>query len=322
MPTPRSVLRAVRALLTGLYRLLDDPLAASPKGRSIAWMVRPWHIAVGVYGLALPFGLLHLGDSWLQSAARALGFGYAAMAVIILIFPVAQAAMTWSGERDRDTLESLVLTPAARRRLVWLRFLGIASPWAALFVVMVPAYVILAGNIHFRTSGESLHEVFESQPVVGLTVAFAQPKEMHWSPGWLRLIVLRLVNDFSLLVFAVALAFWLSARCRTSLRALALTFTVILACCALLFPSQTHYFLVRQIYDWLAPAPPRGWPPPLGQDPHAELGMIRYRGIIATCTWLSVGLLLLRFTLAWSMVGSVARNFDRWMLRDKSAPRS
>jgi ABC-2 type transport system permease protein len=49
-----------------------------------------------------------------------------------------------SGERDRATLESLLLTPASRRQIVAGKFLAAVSPWPAALAIAVPFLAILA----------------------------------------------------------------------------------------------------------------------------------------------------------------------------------
>jgi len=52
-----------------------------------------------------------------------------------------------SGERERATLESLLLTPASRRQIVVGKFLAAASPWPIALVVAIPyMYLLAQGN--------------------------------------------------------------------------------------------------------------------------------------------------------------------------------
>ena len=56
-------------------------------------------------------------------------------------------ADTISGERERATLESLLLTPASRRQIVVGKFLAAASPWPAAMVIVIPYMKLLSqGN--------------------------------------------------------------------------------------------------------------------------------------------------------------------------------
>src|SRR5918911_5441051 len=52
-----------------------------------------------------------------------------------------------SGERERGTLEVLLLTPASRRQLVLGKLLAALTPWPAAYLISVPALVVVAqGN--------------------------------------------------------------------------------------------------------------------------------------------------------------------------------
>ena len=52
-----------------------------------------------------------------------------------------------SGERDRSTLESLLLTPVNRRHIIVAKLLAGISPWPAAYLIAVPfLYVLAQGN--------------------------------------------------------------------------------------------------------------------------------------------------------------------------------
>jgi len=53
-------------------------------------------------------------------------------------------ADSFSGERERSTLESLLLTPISRREIVVGKFLAAVSPWAVAALVAVPYWITLA----------------------------------------------------------------------------------------------------------------------------------------------------------------------------------
>lgn len=55
-----------------------------------------------------------------------------------------------SGERDRGSLEALLLTPASRRSLVIGKFLAALTPWPAILAIAAPfLYVLAPGGLHF-----------------------------------------------------------------------------------------------------------------------------------------------------------------------------
>lgn len=49
-----------------------------------------------------------------------------------------------SGERDRSTLEGLLLTPVRRRQIVLGKFVAAVSPWPVILVISVPYFTLLA----------------------------------------------------------------------------------------------------------------------------------------------------------------------------------
>ena len=66
-----------------------------------------------------------------------------AMAVAMFVGLII-AADTLSGERDRATLESLLLTPAKRRQIIVGKFLAAFSVWPAAYVIAIPYLYVLA----------------------------------------------------------------------------------------------------------------------------------------------------------------------------------
>ena len=74
-----------------------------------------------------------------------------------LVFMLAQSVITFglliglivgadsiSGERERGTLETLLLAPSSRRQIVLGKFLAAMSPWPVAFVISIPYLVVLA----------------------------------------------------------------------------------------------------------------------------------------------------------------------------------
>jgi ABC-2 type transport system permease protein len=66
-----------------------------------------------------------------------------AMAVAMFVGLII-GADTLSGERDRATLESLLLTPANRRQIIMGKFLAAFSIWPAAYVIAIPYLYVLA----------------------------------------------------------------------------------------------------------------------------------------------------------------------------------
>src|SRR6266498_1013890 len=51
-----------------------------------------------------------------------------------------------SGERERATLEALLLTPGSRRQIVFGKFLGALSAWPVALMITVPFMSLLSQN--------------------------------------------------------------------------------------------------------------------------------------------------------------------------------
>jgi ABC-2 type transport system permease protein len=66
-----------------------------------------------------------------------------AMAVAMFVGLII-GADAFSGERDRATLESLLLTPASRRQIIVGKFLAAFSIWPAAYVIAIPYLYVLA----------------------------------------------------------------------------------------------------------------------------------------------------------------------------------
>jgi ABC-2 type transport system permease protein len=80
--------------------------------------------------------LLPLKQTVVVALTSAITFG--------LFIGLAMAAESISGERERATLEPLLLTPSSHRQIVLGKFLAAISPWPAALLVSVPYLVVLA----------------------------------------------------------------------------------------------------------------------------------------------------------------------------------
>ncbi|HKB20053.1 MAG TPA: ABC transporter permease subunit [Gaiellaceae bacterium] len=133
---------------------------AAPRTAAPAWLVvtgrelRDLWVAGRALTMMLAFSLLLSITTYLVATNQALNFleqreavnltlqiGVAVGSLIVLL----GAADALSGERERGTLESLLLTPAPRRELVIGKGLAALSLWLGAFVVLVP-YVWFIGR--------------------------------------------------------------------------------------------------------------------------------------------------------------------------------
>ena len=78
-------------------------------------------------------------------------------------------ADAFSGERDRATLESLLLTPASRRQIVVGKFLAGISQWPAAFLIAIPFMNVLSQGDEVLLPGILWGAVTGSLLVVGYT---------------------------------------------------------------------------------------------------------------------------------------------------------
>jgi ABC-2 type transport system permease protein len=133
---------------------------AAPRAATPAWLVvsgrelRDLWFAGRSLAMMVAFSLLLSITTYLVATNQALNFleqreavnltlqiGVTVGALIVLL----GAADALSGERERGTLESLLLTPAPRRDLVIGKGLAALSVWLGAFVVLVP-YVWFIGR--------------------------------------------------------------------------------------------------------------------------------------------------------------------------------
>ena len=67
----------------------------------------------------------------------------AAIAVSLFICLII-GADSISGDRERATLEGLLLTPTSRRQLVFGKYLAAISPWPACFIIIIPYWYVMS----------------------------------------------------------------------------------------------------------------------------------------------------------------------------------
>lgn len=80
--------------------------------------------------------LLPLNETVLVALLAAITFG--------LFTGLVLAAESISGERERATLEALLLTPVSRRQIIWGKFLAALSPWPVTLALSAPYLIVLS----------------------------------------------------------------------------------------------------------------------------------------------------------------------------------
>jgi len=133
---------------------------ATPRSGSPAWLVvagqelRDLWLGGRALAMMLAYSVLLSATTYLVATNQALNFleqreavnltlqiGVAVGALIVLL----GAADALSGERERGTLETLLLTPASRRELVMGKGIAALSLWLAAFAISIP-YVWFIGR--------------------------------------------------------------------------------------------------------------------------------------------------------------------------------
>ena len=103
-------------------------------------MILIYCILLGVYSYSLAANadvkLLPLSEMILEMVKAAIAVGVFICLVI--------GADSFSGDRERMTLETLLLTPASRRQIVLGKFLAALSPWPVALALAVPYWALLS----------------------------------------------------------------------------------------------------------------------------------------------------------------------------------
>ena len=127
--------------------------------------------------LAFAFSVLLSAITYLGATNQALNFLERREAVNLTLqvavgvgalLALLAAADAISGERERGTLESLLLTPVAREGLVAGKLVAALSLWFGAFVVSAPYIWVLAGGLGIRTEALALDLVVGTLVAVGL----------------------------------------------------------------------------------------------------------------------------------------------------------
>jgi ABC-2 type transport system permease protein len=140
----------------------SDPTAAltvvAGAGRPAWWVVLRRELAelwVGgrALNLLLLFAILMSGTAFLLATNSELSLTPPRLMMVValqattsfgLFIGLIVGAESISGERERATLEALLLTPADRRQIVLGKYLAAISPWPAALLVALPYVIVLA----------------------------------------------------------------------------------------------------------------------------------------------------------------------------------
>lgn len=315
-------------MIARIRELMSTPFARPPGRRSVWRQLWPAWCVVAVYGILLTLLLAsgamvkalslgyYLRIHWQPRLFMANAVTYSVAGSILLVLPIIQASLTWASERDRGTSEALIMTHQDHRAVALGRFLWLLAPWCRVLIWLLPLYAILALGGLARQSAEHVDVANAAANAAGLAFApkglislaecvicFDRSSYVESSGPWpfaVPLFLVRVLNDFSILVFVMAAAYYISARARTAGAALATGLLVV--------PLVLATVLSLDIW-WVALT---------AAASELRKGGDYYAVVSAVYCATAVLLMVARFFLAWLLVRKVARNFDAYLLREKS----
>jgi hypothetical protein len=292
---------------------MKSPLAKPPGKRGWVRRFAPeWCVLAVCLTMFLVFLRLFFAKYWSLETATLAGavWAYVLAGLILLVGPLVSGALAWSRERDRDTLESLVLTPADRETVVRGRFWQGVFPWLRFCAYLLPIYLLLSTNGLFMDSHRHSEKwivsdicAFGGHVFFGLfpsvwSECFSGMNPLH--PWAVVLSLLRLLNEASIPLFVFALAYFLSLRCRTTGRAI--LWSCLLAPGALFTVFALHdWVLLLMIWQYL---------------PFVSMEEV-YAVICSAYLALGLAAFVARIWLALWLVKRAARNFDWYALGEK-----
>jgi hypothetical protein len=251
----------------------------------------------------------------LNAAAAACGLA----GLLLTLAPVGAMAAALAAERQRGTLEAMLLTPTHHQLLARGRFWHLALPWARAALYALILYLAVS-------MFDALQNPRPQPPLGGEHVELFSYGAAPWSIRWLDLLGrafithswkaavsvwhletipagsghgfvlsgLRWANDASSFVFAAAAAYFISVRAASVRRAVLVSFLAVVAALLTVLSPDAWWLLFSQ----LAPS----------RDPSAYL---RSYWIIAML------LVAARLVLAFKLVSRVADNFDAYALGEE-----
>jgi hypothetical protein len=205
---------------------------------------------------------------------------------------------TWSRERSDGVLSDVALMPLDRRELVWGRWLHTGLLFAVVLLLMLPCYLIVGSG----TSG-MMEAHFDPVTLLALILR-SEPAGVSFD-GLARGLVM-LLKDASVLAFALSVSFWLSARCRSRLRATVLAWLGVIAAVLLLDPA-VWWLLLRRQMETMVQVPDYL----LGAESITRLVVKGINMLFWLICW---GGLAGRLLISYLAVRAVAVNFDRYVL--------
>jgi ABC-type transport system involved in multi-copper enzyme maturation permease subunit len=111
-------------------------------GGKALYLILIYTLLLGIYAFLLASNM----EVRIISAKEVLGEMVRAAIAVGLFISLIIGADSISGERERGTLEGLLLTPTSRRQIVFGKFLAALSPWPVALAIAIPYWAVLAGS--------------------------------------------------------------------------------------------------------------------------------------------------------------------------------
>ncbi len=309
----------------GVRDLLAYPLSVPPVRRSLLERFAPEMAAAAVWGLFAwlwlrggPAGRLdiwevlglssgRLGDG--VQAAGLLPAGLAGAALIaagasgavMIMAPVIFVAASFASERERGTLESIILTSAHHNLVVRGRFLHFALPWLRLAGYLLPLYVLI-GLEPITTMSCSGWSGPWLDLLGWLSSGCRQGGRFIWNdavtpPGTVQALFLagmRWLHDLSAMYLSIGAAFWISLRARTTIRSAVLAFLTAPVLAAVAFSPDFAWVLLTRVAGGLVLSRP-----------------VQYYWLVA------LAVMAARWGAVSTMLGRASSNFEAYVLGEK-----
>jgi len=227
---------------------------------------------------------------------------YLAAGFLLFVVPLGLAAAAFARERDRGTMDALVLTPFDHRRLVWARFWRVVLPWLRFMLWLAPLYVLMAGSGFVREAVNfSEISIFIFVPkgffcwILNEEISY-----FHLTWGGLALAFFRAVNDLSILFFVVGASLCISTRAKSAARAFVWSYLAV--------PFIAGSVLALDFWWGVAAINIRDF-----------WGSWSERFAEVIYSFLAISLMLARWLLAFGLAGRAARNFDAYATGERPA---
>jgi hypothetical protein len=305
----------------GAGRLLKYPLAVPPVRRHLLVRLAPelatamivalflvvWERSAG----QLRFGLWEsLGwmegrfersqfaspDILAAGISRAALIASEAAGLLMLVAPIPFVAASFAAERERGTLESVLLTSTHHNLVVRGRFVHVALPWCRMAAYLLPLYALIAFEPMFTMNCASWSVGWLNLMgwVLGLARGTVWTEALTRGPGphAFFLAGMRWLHDFSGMMLVIAVTFFISLRARSTIRAALLSFLAVPALLVFLFNPDIYWLLGALAL------------------PDAFVSVRVY--------WLmALTVMAVRWGTAYSIVKRSERNFDAYVLGEK-----